>query len=101
VSATVATRHANSPMRIAAGTRPTGSATGAPSSSGGPTTVAPCIFFESGERRYRCQFSYKPCEQMGTGMDEYDDLAECASAVLQAQADHVAEQRGDLPGRGA
>lgn len=34
-------------------------------------------------------------------MDEYDDLAECASAVLQAQADHVAEQRGDLPGRGA
>jgi hypothetical protein len=36
---------------------------------------------------------------MGTGIEEYDDLAECAVAVLQAQADYVAEQRGDLPGK--
>ena len=64
-------------------------------------TVAPCIIFKSGERKYRCQFSYKPDKQMGTGMDEYDDLAERAVAVLQTQADHVAEQRGDLPGKGA
>jgi hypothetical protein len=34
---------------------------------------------------------------MGTGIKEYDDLAECAVGLLQAQADHVAEERGDLP----
>ena len=52
----------------------------------------------SGERKYRCQWYYKPYKQMGTGVDEYDDLAESAVALLQAQADYVAEQRGDLPG---
>ena len=58
------------------------------------------VIFKAGERKYRCQFFYKPYKQLGTGTDEYDDLAECAVAVLQAQADHVAEQRGDLPGSG-
>ncbi len=57
------------------------------------------VIFKAGERRYRCQFFYKPYKQMGTGVDEYDDLAECAVALLQAQADYVAEQRGDLPAR--
>lgn len=58
------------------------------------------VIFKAGERKYRCQFFYKPYKQLGTGTDEYDDLAECAVAVLQAQADYVAEQRGDLPGPG-
>lgn len=57
------------------------------------------LIVKSGERKYRCQFYYKPYKQMGTGVDDYDDLAECAVALLQAQADYVAEQRGDLPGR--
>lgn len=57
------------------------------------------VIFKSGERTYRCQFFYKPYKQMGTGTEEYDDLAECAVALLQAQADYVAEQRGDLPGK--
>ncbi len=57
------------------------------------------VVFKTGERRYRCQFFYKPYKQMGTGVDEYDALAECAVALLQAQADYVAEQRGDLPVR--
>jgi hypothetical protein len=57
------------------------------------------VIFKSGERRYRCQFFFKPYKQMGTGTEEYDDLAECAVAVLQAQADYLAEQRGDLPGK--
>jgi len=58
-----------------------------------------CTFaiFKTGERNYRCQFFYKPYKQMGTGVPNYDDLAECAVSVLQAQADYVAEQRGDLP----
>ncbi|MBK1716508.1 hypothetical protein [Thiocystis violacea] len=57
------------------------------------------IIFKAGERAYRCQFFYKPYKQMGTGVEQYDDLAECAVALLQAQADFVAEERGDLPQR--
>lgn len=56
------------------------------------------VIFKSAERRYRSQFFYKPHKQMGTGIHEYDDLAECAVALLQAQADYAAERRGDLPG---
>jgi hypothetical protein len=56
------------------------------------------VIFKTGERHYRCQFFYKPYKQMGTGIEEYDDLAECTVAVLQAQADYAAEQSGDLPG---
>jgi hypothetical protein len=55
---------------------------------------------KSGERSYRCQFFYKPYRQMGTGIAEYDNLAECAVAVLQAQADYAAQERGDLPDPG-
>lgn len=54
------------------------------------------VIFKTGERRYRCQFFYQPYKQMGTGVEEYDDLSECVVAVLQAQADYLAEQRGDL-----
>ena len=57
------------------------------------------VIFKVGERAYRCQFFYKPYKQMGTGLEQYDDLAECAVALLQAQADFVAEERGDLPSR--
>jgi hypothetical protein len=52
--------------------------------------------FKSGERLYRCQFFYQPYKQYGTGVREYDDLSECTVALLQAQADHTAEERGDL-----
>lgn len=57
------------------------------------------VVFKCGERKYRCQFYYQPYKQMGTGVAEYDDLAEAVVAVLQAQADFAAEQRGDLPSR--
>ena len=55
------------------------------------------VLVKSGERSYRGQFFYKPYQQIGTGVQEYEDLAECAVALLQAQADYAAEQRGDLP----
>lgn len=55
------------------------------------------VIFKVGEHAYRCQFFYQPYKQMGTGRTDYDDLAECAVALLQAQADFSAEQRGDLP----
>jgi hypothetical protein len=55
------------------------------------------VIFKVGEHNYRCQFYFEPYKQMGTGIDEYDDLAECAVALLQAQADFTAERRDDLP----
>jgi hypothetical protein len=58
------------------------------------------VIFKSGERKYRCRLFHKPYKLMGTGMDEYDDLAEGAVAVPQGQADHVAEQRGRTAGVG-
>ena len=62
-------------------------------------TVAPHVIFKSSERKCRCQFFDKPYKQMDTGVPQYNELAECTVALLQAQADHVAEQRGDLPTR--
>ena len=29
-------------------------------------------------------------------MQEYDDLSECVVSLLQAQADHATEERGDI-----
>ncbi len=57
------------------------------------------VIFKTGERKYRCQFFYKAYRQMSTGIREYDDLTECAVSLLQAQADYVAKERGDLPAR--
>ena len=54
------------------------------------------VVFETGDRRYRCQFFYKPFKQFGTGVREYNDLSECTVALLQARADQVAEERGDF-----
>jgi len=54
------------------------------------------VIFKTGDRRYRCQFFYRGYQQYGTGVKEYDDLSECVVSLLQAQADHVVEERGDL-----
>jgi hypothetical protein len=61
-------------------------------------TADGCHFaiFKTGERRYRCQFFFRVHQQYGTGVFEYDDLAECAVSLLQAQADHLAQEKGDL-----
>jgi len=55
------------------------------------------VIFKTGDRLYRCQFFYRVHQQLGTGVNEYDDLSECTVSLLQAQADHLAQERGDLP----
>lgn len=70
-------------------------------------TVCPLAYWEHndchfvvvkcGERRYRSQFYYEGWRQFGTGVREYDDIATCVVATLQAQADEEARRRGDLP----
>ncbi|MES9856095.1 MAG: hypothetical protein ABW166_05765 [Sedimenticola sp.] len=54
------------------------------------------VIFKTGERRYRCQFFYKPYRQFNTGIAEYKDLTECAVSLLQVQADYAAKEEGDL-----
>ena len=57
------------------------------------------VIFKAGDRKDRAQFFYKPYYQFGTGRREYDDLAECTVSLLQAQADHAAQEAGDLKKR--
>ncbi len=54
------------------------------------------VIFKTGTRKYRCQFFYRPYQQYGTGVAQYTDIAECVVALLQAQADHSAKERGDI-----
>ena len=57
------------------------------------------VVFKTGDSRYRCQFYYRLYQQYGTGVHEYDDFTECVVSLLQAQADHEAQERGDLPSK--
>lgn len=65
-------------------------------------TEVPCLYwkvgkcnfivFKTGRERYRCQFFYSINEQYGTGIHEYDNLAECVTMLLKMQADHEGKQ---------
>lgn len=43
---------------------------------------------------YRCQFFYTDADHYGTGRENYDDLRECALALLRVQADHERQSAG-------
>jgi hypothetical protein len=53
------------------------------------------VVIKTGEKSYRGQFFYRLHQQYGTGIDEYDDLAECMVSLLQAQADHERTRKQD------
>ena len=55
------------------------------------------IVCKTGESNYRCQFYYRVHQMYGTGVEEYDDLSECAVTLLQVQADHEAVQNDNKP----
>ena len=46
------------------------------------------VILKTAPERYRCQFFYSEEEQYGTGIQEYDNISECATTLLQVQADH-------------
>jgi hypothetical protein len=66
-------------------------------------TSCPAVYWEArnchfliaklGDKRYRNQFFYKGYQQYGTGIEEYDDIFNCALTLLQVQADHEAAQQ--------
>jgi hypothetical protein len=72
----------------------------------GEPSNCPVLFWQSGgcnfaiikcgDSRYRCQFFYKPHEPFGTGVEEYEDLTECALSLLVAQAEQGADEGGGL-----
>lgn len=71
-------------------------------------TVCPTVFwkergasfaiFKVGEQRFRNQFFYSVRDQYGTGRDEYSDIAECVTVLLQVQADHERAKGMDTAG---
>ncbi|HEC12595.1 MAG TPA: hypothetical protein ENI80_05005 [Acidiferrobacteraceae bacterium] len=56
------------------------------------------VIAKLGDERYYCQFYYRGHEQFGTGRDEWDNLAECVTTLLQLQADHEAKRAGESEG---
>lgn len=52
------------------------------------------VVIKTGDKRYRNQFFYKGYQQYGTGIEEYDDIFNCALTLLQVQADHEAKEKG-------
>jgi hypothetical protein len=49
------------------------------------------VIFKTGVQSYRNQFFYSVLKQYGTGRDEYTDIGECVTILLQVQADHAAK----------
>lgn len=46
------------------------------------------VILKTAPARYRCQFFYSEEEQYGTGINEYNNLSDCVTTLLQIQADH-------------
>jgi len=57
------------------------------------------VAFKIAGNRFRCQFFYQIHEMFGTGVEEFDNLGDCILTLLQIQADHDAEKKGNLPSR--
>ncbi len=55
------------------------------------------IIMKTGDKSWRCQFYYRNLEQFGTGVHEYEDLGDCALALLRLQADHKSARSGTYP----
>ncbi len=62
-------------------------------------TMDDCSFvvMKTGESNFRCQFFYTPAEQYGTGIEEYTDLDQCMTTLLQIHADHESSRQGNFP----
>ncbi|OOZ41558.1 hypothetical protein BOW53_03345 [Solemya pervernicosa gill symbiont] len=46
------------------------------------------IICKTGDERFRAQFFFRVHQQYGTGVHEFDNLADCTVTLLQVQADH-------------
>jgi len=53
------------------------------------------VVFRLGADGFRAQFFYRGYQQYGMADRNFDDLAECVVAILQAQADHESKRRAE------
>jgi hypothetical protein len=53
------------------------------------------IVIKVAERVYRSQFYYRGFQQYGTGVQDFDDIAECVVTMLQVHADQEMSKRED------
>ena len=44
-------------------------------------------------KRFRAFFYYHPEHQLGTGIENYDEIGDCVINVLQVESDHVRRQK--------
>ncbi|HED17688.1 MAG TPA: hypothetical protein ENI64_12860 [Gammaproteobacteria bacterium] len=51
------------------------------------------VILKCGDNRYRCLFYYRSFEQFGTGVEEFDQLAECIVTLLQTEADKARDAK--------
>lgn len=55
------------------------------------------VIMKTADQAYRTQFYYGNREQFGTGIREYDDIAECVISLLRLQADYESTRSGAFP----
>jgi hypothetical protein len=65
-------------------------------------TTCPAVYWEGrgahfiiiklGADRFRGQFYYRLHQMFGTGIEQFDDIGDCALTLLQLQADHESER---------
>jgi hypothetical protein len=51
------------------------------------------VIIKVGDGRFRGQFYYRLHQMFGTGVDEFDDVGDCAVTLLRLQADQEAGQQ--------
>jgi hypothetical protein len=51
------------------------------------------VIFKVASERYRCQFFYGINQQYGTGIEEYDNIGDCAVSLLRVQAYHALQKK--------
>jgi len=51
------------------------------------------IIVKTGAKSYKAIFYFHPEHQLGTGIDSYDDIAECVVSALQVEADYIRAQK--------
>jgi len=53
------------------------------------------VIVKAGEDRFRGQFYYRLHQMFGSGIDEFDNVGDCAMTLLRLQADHEVQGRAD------
>ena len=53
------------------------------------------IIVKVGDRVYRSQFYYRGYQQYGTGVRDFDEIAECVTTMLQVHADRETARRDE------